>query len=173
MAKQQQKIGKLSLINALSAVEVDQGALSLINSFGEAGQKELVKIASTPTKGITPEIRARAVYVLGILRWRPAFKPLLKLLRDKSASVRLNAIYAISEVGGPNAVEPLLTIVKDAKRGATEQAHALRCLADIGDEKTLAELEAWSGKVQSIELKKLAGDMLKRLRLSLAQIQAR
>jgi HEAT repeat protein len=173
MAKQQQKIGKLSLINALSAVEVDLGVLSLINSYGKAGHEELVKITSTPTKGITPEIRARAVYVLGILRWRPAFKPLLKLLRDKSASVRLNAIYAISEVGGPNAVEPLLTIVKDAKRGATEQAHALRCLADIGDEKTLVELEAWSGKVQSIELKKLAGDMLKRLRLSLAQIQAR
>jgi len=173
MAKRQPKAGMPSLQQALNAVEVDLGVLSLVRFYGEAGYAELIKIAATRSKGVTPAMRARAVHLLGVLRWRPAFAALVRLLKDGSDTVRLNAIYAVGEVGGPNAVKPLLGIVRDAKRSLTEQAHALRALAAVGDADTIAALQVWSGRVRSPELKAVANDTLKRITLALQRVGAR
>jgi HEAT repeat protein len=92
------------------------------------------------------------------------------LLRDKSPSVRLNAVYALGEVGGPHAVGPLLKVMKDSKAGVTAQAHAARCLAEIGDQQTLDELERGRRDVESLELKRVAVEAGRRLASQLKQL---
>lgn len=156
------------LFDILNAIEVDAGVMAYASSLGEAGWKQLLDIATERGKGkYAPGERARAVFLLGALRWRPAFTALRTLLHDESATVRLNAIHALGAVGGPHAVPPLLTIVKDPLVDLSARAHALRCLADIGDQHTLEELESWAKDEQHVELRWVAQVTTNRLRLIL------
>lgn len=171
MTKQQQD-PQLPLIDVLNAIEADEGVMAYVGSLGVEGRKQLLDIATQKSKGkYAPGERARAVFLLGEMRWRPAFKSLRTLLHDESRSVRLNAIYALSDVGGPHAVQPLMETVRDPKGGISEKAHALHCLADIGDRNTLNELESWAEDVQTIELRRLAKDTNKRLRSTLKGLE--
>lgn len=148
---------------ALEAIEADEGILAYVNSLGEEGRRHLVEVAAGSGSGASEAQRGRAVFLLGQLRWRPAFGTLRELLQDPSATVRLNAIYALGEVGGPHAVEPLLGIAKNGKLNISERAHAIRCLAVIGDRNTSEELHQLTISVDSPELGRVARSAIRRI----------
>jgi hypothetical protein len=169
MPTQQNDVHPLFAI--LNAIEVDAGVLAYVNSLGDQGRAQLVDVATNAKERLTPTERARAIFLLGQLRWRPAFDPLRKLLHDESARVRLSTLYALSKIDAPHAVPLLLETIKDLKSGISERGHALRCLSDIGDEETIKELETWVEDVKSIELKRLARNTIMQLSLGLKRLK--
>ena len=114
MPQQQSDMHPLSAI--LNVVEVDAGVLAYVNALGDKGRAQLVDVASAKER-LTPTERSRAIFLLGQLRWRPAFDSLRKLLHDESAKVRLSTLYALSKIDGPLAVPLLLETIKDPKSG--------------------------------------------------------
>ena len=171
MAKRQRE--QPPLFDVLNAIEVDAGVVACVDSLGDTGRKRLLEIATKKSKGkYSTSERARAVFLLGELRWRPAFASLGRLLRDESATVRFNSIYAIAAVGGPHAIQPLLATIKDPKAELSEKAHALHCLAVIGDQDTLKELESWGGDVADIELRRVVKMTQRRLRLVIERLDS-
>ena len=61
-----------------------------------------------------PEVRAQAAKVLGEARDEVAFAGLVKLLADPSPRVRFFAAIALGKLGRPQAVEPLLAMLRAA-----------------------------------------------------------
>ena len=162
MPQQQNDVHPLSAV--LNVVEVDAGVLAYVNALGDKGRAQLVDVASAKEK-LSPTERARAIFLLGQLRWRPAFDSLRKLLHDEFAKVRLSTLYALSKIDGPQAAPLLLETMKDPKSGISEQGHALRCLSDIGDAETIKVLEIWAEDVKQVALKRLARTAIKQIGL--------
>jgi len=59
------------------------------------------------------EIRMQAAEILGDLKDKRAVKPLISLLKDKSAEVRLKAIESLKKLGDIRSIEPLIESLKD------------------------------------------------------------
>jgi HEAT repeat protein len=154
------------LQQGLEAFEIDDSILLYFDQFGDEGREALLAIAQDP-KHDPPGHRGRAVFVLGELAWRPAFKTMVGLLDDVSASVRLHAIHACARIGGPEAVQPLLKIATDEQRPLTERVHALRPLAQIGEEDLIDHLAEWQCEELPPELGRQLHDTLASLRRAL------
>lgn len=151
------------LQRGLEAFEIDDSILLYFDQFGDEGREALLAIAQDP-KHDPPGHRGRAVFVLGELAWRPAFKTMVGLLDDASASVRLHAIHACARIGGPEAVKPLLRIARDEQRPLTERVHALRPLSEIGEEDLIDHLAEWQCEESPPELDRQLRETLTGLR---------
>lgn len=167
--KQRPPGARKALDRALEAFEVDQGVLDYVESLGTAGRAGLVRVLSSRQKQVSSRL-ARAAYILGTLGHQPAFKPLVRLLRHDSESVRASAVYALGKVGGPHAVEPLLEVLEGSDIPETTRAHSIQCLAEIGDETALARLESIATEAPSRELAQVARAAAATLRTNLAAL---
>ena len=75
--------------------------------------------------------RARAARKLASLRTHIAASDLIRHLDDPSPDVREAATFALSKLGGPDAVEALIAKIDDP--GSDLASHAIRALREIGD----------------------------------------
>jgi HEAT repeat protein len=69
-----------------------------------------------------PQVRFRAVWVLGKSRDARAFETILRLTEDADASVAYDATLALAERGNLHALEPLRRLVGKTAMGAPETA---------------------------------------------------
>ncbi|MEM8917132.1 MAG: HEAT repeat domain-containing protein, partial [Pseudomonadota bacterium] len=137
----------------LDVIEVDDGVIRHIDSLGQKARLHLVELA---TDLETDEaIRARALFVLGLLGWRPAFRPVRALLDDESRVVRIAAMRCLALVGGPNAADPLIETLTDDQNGPVEIGHALDGIGRVGDEGTLEWLQTWLDQQTDFDRRKL------------------
>ena len=147
----------LEVLNPLfDAIEVDEGVMSYLESLGQEGRSNLIAAANTIDGSVSDIQRSRAIYALGELGWRPAFRSLVKLINDEAATVRLSAMHTLTKIGGGNAVEPLLCLITEENISVTEKAHALDCLARVGDTNALEEIRRWAACADSVDLQSVA-----------------
>jgi hypothetical protein len=83
-----------------------------------------------------PRARSAGAEHLGHLGDRSAVPLLLAALKDRAAQVRVSAVMALAEMREPQAVEPLVGLLKDPDLGW----HAAQALVDIGGPRAEAVL---------------------------------
>jgi len=88
-----------------------------------------------------PDIRARAVWALGLSGARESVPPLLAALADKAASIRSSAAYMFGVVLDSRSVAPLMKALKDSS--AEVAAFAADSLGIIGDPLAIGALRQY------------------------------
>ncbi len=102
------KAGTLARIHAVWGL--GQAARRARPGHGHDQQSVLVQLLGDAD----PEVRAQAAKVLGEARAEEAFAGLTNLLADANARVRFFAAIALGKLGRPQAVEPLLAMVRSS-----------------------------------------------------------
>jgi hypothetical protein len=154
----------------LNAIEVDEGVLARVQALGEAGWRQLLAVASATKGPHTPAERAprdlppgRAAMAAGL---QGGERAAAGQVPECPAQRRVRAR------GGGRAPRggPAPQGHEGFQARVTAQAHAARCLAEIGDQQTLDELERWRRDVESLELKRVAAEAGRRLASQLKQL---
>ena len=142
-----------TLYSLLNTEETDIGTVAAADMFGEEGKQILLNVSAGKGKGFSSQQRARAVYLLGLLRWEKATKPIIQLIASKDQSIRVHALYALGLIGGNEAINSLVKTMKNPKTGPIEKAHVLHILGEIGDKSVEKEIRDFVSKERDISLR--------------------
>jgi HEAT repeat protein len=151
--KKMSKKTREALYSLLNTEETDIGTVAAADMFGEEGKQILLNVAAGTRKGFSSQQRARAVYLLGLLRWEKATKPIIQLIASKDQSIRVHALYALGLIGGNNAISSLVKNMRNPKTGPIEKAHILHILGEIGDKSVEREIRDFISKERDISLR--------------------
>jgi HEAT repeat protein len=76
---------------------------------------------------------------------------LIKALKHRDISIRMNAAYALGDVGDRKAVEPLIGILKDPTEGWGMKMAVATALGELHDERAIEPLEALATRGETLE----------------------
>jgi len=97
------------------------------------------------------ELRQRAVWVLGEIGNSEASPALLEMMSDEDMDIRRSVIEALGKVKAKDAVEPLITILKDEKQASIKE-WVIEALGNIGDPKAVEALaECLNAKEEGVQ----------------------
>ena len=93
-----------------------------ICDYGPSAVPTLLAMLDSPKGKHSDNAIIVAARVLGMLRTKQAVQPLIKLLKNPEASVRLCATRALGEIGDPAAISPVAELVNDPAWRVRKQA---------------------------------------------------
>ncbi len=129
------KIGDPKAIPALLAIFKDQRTendvrISTAGAMANLGRNEGLNYLLAMVKSPNPDDRGRAAYELGDIQTATAYGPLVSLLSDGTASVRIFAVQGLGDLRDPRAIPAVRKLLNDPDSGVKEHAaRALQLLA--------------------------------------------
>ncbi|MHA2001694.1 MAG: HEAT repeat domain-containing protein [Promethearchaeota archaeon] len=120
------------IINCLKdeEVNVQLAAIRALSEFRSIiATKPLIKILSDTNS--SSEIRAGTVLALGLIEDKNSLFPLIDCLDDEFPQVRINALSALSHLGDPRAIDPIIELLQKEKDENVQQM-AILALGPLG-----------------------------------------
>ena len=112
---------RLSALDRRTWGAVEPSVVALLGKVRGEGRREVVRVlahrgvlarARRDLRAPSASRRARAAELLGVVEEQAAVRPLVRLLRDRDAEVRLAAARALGRLGAPQAAGPLLAALE-------------------------------------------------------------
>ena len=101
---------------------------------------ESIDYLAQALKDSTLSVRLEAGYALGRIG-KPAIGVLIKARYDQDGKVRDSAVAALGSIGGVQARNELINVLRDKKEEPTVKLTAIQALYKMGDPESIAELE--------------------------------
>jgi HEAT repeats/SMI1 / KNR4 family (SUKH-1) len=105
---------------------------------------ELIKLTKHPAE-VVRNLATHAITEIATSNDILLLRPLLELLTDEAALVRISAAEALGQLRNPIAVQPLINLLQDRRAGV--RYHVIQVLGKIGDARAIEVLQQYKSSV--------------------------